>query len=76
MAVKMYEVIVEKFVGKHRVYNKGQLIPETEIMGGDEGKKLALEGQKNQTRKYRDEKEARKLKDVAPTLKVSAKAKK
>lgn len=76
MADKKYEVIVDKFVGKHGVYKKGAIIVESEIMGGEAGKKLALEGQKGQTRKYRDEKEARKLKDVAPTLKAISGTKK
>ena len=71
---KKYEVIVDKYVGKHRVYKKGQVISESEIIGGDEGKKLALEGQKDQTRKYAtDGKDAkpRKLKDVPAKLRVA-----
>ena len=46
MAVQMYEVISDKYVGKHKVYVRGAQIQESEITGGEEGKKLALEGQK------------------------------
>ncbi len=64
----MYEVLKDRYVGKHGVYKKGKKIPAEEIMGGDEGKKLALEGQK-------DAKNARgqKLANVAPALKVAKK---
>lgn len=76
MAVQMYEVIADKYVGKHKIYKKGQFLAESEIMGGDAGKKLALEGQKNQTREYSTDGKvdgkkapARKLKDVPAKLK-------
>lgn len=67
----MYEVIVDKYVGKHKIYKKGQKLPASEIMGGDEGKKLALEGQKG-----KQNKRGGKLKDVPVKLKVEAKGRK
>lgn len=71
MAVQMYEVIADKYVGKHKMYNKGQLVAESEIMGGEEGKKLALEGQKGKKNKRNTS-----LKDVPAKLKKAAKGKK
>jgi ABC-type uncharacterized transport system ATPase subunit len=59
MAKKQYEVIAEKYVGKHRTYQKGSVIPETEVFGDLE---IALKGQKGVKR---DEKP---LKDFPPTL--------
>jgi ABC-type uncharacterized transport system ATPase subunit len=41
MAKKQYEVIAEKYVGKHRTYQKGSVIPETEVFGDLE---IALKG--------------------------------
>jgi len=81
MAEKRYEVISDKYVGKHRVYRKGQVIAESEIIGGDEGKELALKGQTGMTRAYASDGKtkdgkpapARKLKDVPVKLKPSTK---
>ena len=63
MAVALYEVISEKYVGKHRTYKKGEQIQEGEIFGD---KEVLLNGQK-------DKKNARgqKLTDVKPCLKVA-----
>jgi len=71
MAVQMYEVIAEKYVGKHKVYVKGQTIPEPEIIGGEEGKKLALEGQKGAKNKRNQA-----LPDVPAKLKAVSAVKK
>lgn len=70
MAVQMYEVIAEKYVGKHRTYKKGQPLPESEIFGD---KKVLLEGQKGKKNKRNQS-----LKDIKPSLKVisAAEAKK
>lgn len=64
MAEKTYEVIADKFVGKHRIYKKESIIPASEVMGGEEGLKLALEGQKDKKNKR-----GQALADVKPTLK-------
>lgn len=71
MAEKMYEVVASKFVGKHKIYKKGEKLPGSEIMGGEAGLKLALEGQKG-AKASRN----RSLPDVARTLKVAQAAKK
>lgn len=45
MADKNYEVISDKFTGKHRVYQKGDVIAESEIMKNCDIK-VCLNGQK------------------------------
>lgn len=70
MTVQMYEVIVEKYVGKHRTYKKGATLPESEIFGD---KEIAVNGQKGKKNKRQQS-----LPDVKPSLKVisAAEAKK
>lgn len=60
MAVKYY-TSRKRYTGKHRVYESGQPIPETEIFGD---KKAQLEGTKETTRG------ARKIASKNPILKV------
>lgn len=61
MAEKIYEVIAEKLTGKHRVYKKGDKIPESELMIDVE---LALKGQKDKKNKRNQ-----LLPNVAPVIK-------
>ena len=66
---KKYEVIAEKYVGKHRTYKKGAVIFEEEVFGSLD---VALNGQKGKKNSR-----GQSLKDVKATLKLStAKAKK
>lgn len=46
MAENKYEVISDKFTGRHGVYTKGRIIPESEIMKYCD-LKVCLKGQKN-----------------------------
>lgn len=70
MADKRYKVLSEKFTGKHKVYKKGDIIPESEVMGGEKGLELALKGQKDKKRGDL------KLKDVPVKLKLVTKSEK
>lgn len=63
-----YVVIAEKFSGRHKAYMKGETVPEMEIPGGEAGRKLALEGQKNAKRKKGNVEVS--LKDVPAKLKI------
>lgn len=51
MTDKMYKVIADKYTGKHRVYKKGDELPEAEIFGD---KDVAINGQKAYKKKDKD----------------------
>ena len=58
--VKMYKVIADQLTGKHDVYSKGAVIPETEVLGDLE---IALNG-----RKGAKNSKGRDLKDAKPVI--------
>lgn len=59
---KMYEVIADKYTGKHDVYTKGTIIPENEVFGGS--LEIDLKGRKD----FKDSR-GREFPDTKPVLK-------
>ncbi len=73
MAEKTYEVIARKYTGKHKVYKKGDKIPESEIFGS---KDIAIVGVKAFKKAEREYPEVKPVLKTVSVGKISKEVKK